>query len=72
MGVDLGIVKRSGAWYEYSGEKLGQGKEAAKATLRENEKMAKEIELKIRQAAQQTHDLPLQVGGEDETAAKEK
>ena len=65
VGVEYEIVKRSGAWYEYSGEKLGQGKEAAKATLRGNPKMALEIEKKIRKYASEKADVSLQVGGEE-------
>jgi len=70
VGVELDLVKRSGDWYEYAGEKLGQGKEAAKATLRENEKLANEIDQKIRKYIKEKQDLPLQVGGEEEEKSK--
>ena len=50
LGVDLGIVKKSGAWFSYEGQKVGQGREAAKRTLAENEAMAAEISGKIREA----------------------
>lgn len=70
VGVELGLVKRSGAWYEYGGEKIGQGKEAAKNTLRENKKLSAEIEQKIRKHVSEKGDLPLQVGGEEEEKAK--
>lgn len=66
VGVELGFVKRSGAWYEYNGEKLGQGKEASKATLRENKKISEEIDQKIRKYIKEKQDLPLQVGSEEE------
>jgi recombination protein RecA len=36
VGTDLGIIKKSGAWYTYEGEQLGQGRENAKAFLMEN------------------------------------
>ena len=36
MAVDCGVAKKSGAWYTYGDERLGQGREAAKQTLREN------------------------------------
>ncbi|MBI2414951.1 recombinase RecA [candidate division WWE3 bacterium] len=65
VGVELELVKKSGAWYEYNGEKLGQGKEAAKNTLRANHKLAQEIEKKIRDKVKEQHDIPLQVGGEE-------
>jgi recombination protein RecA len=54
VGVDLGIVKKSGAWFTYEGEQLGQGREKAKQFLVENLDMMLEISEKIRQ----TVDLP--------------
>ncbi len=47
-GVEQGIVKKSGAWYTYDGEQLGQGKENARTTLREHPELAAEIETKIK------------------------
>lgn len=44
LGVEHGFIKKSGAWYTYNGEQLGQGKEKARITLRENPETAKEIE----------------------------
>src|SRR5205085_2095144 len=49
VGVDLGIVKKSGAWFTYEGEQLGQGREKAKQFLIENLDMMMEISEKIRQ-----------------------
>ena len=48
MGVDLDIVKKSGAWYTYEGDELGQGKENSRAFLIDNPDLANEIEAKIR------------------------
>jgi recombination protein RecA len=48
FGVDHDIVKKSGAWYTYEGEQLGQGKENARKFLIENDKLADEIEKKIK------------------------
>ncbi len=48
MGVELGIVNKSGSWFSYSGNKLGQGREAVKTLLQDNEGLANEIEGKIR------------------------
>jgi recombination protein RecA len=48
FGVDHDIVKKSGAWYTYDGEQLGQGKENARKFLVENEAIASEIEKKIK------------------------
>lgn len=47
MGVDCGIVRKSGAWYTYDGDQLGQGKEKARHFLRDNPEIADEIEDKI-------------------------
>ena len=49
MGVDTGIVKKSGAWYTYEGDQLGQGKENARAFMRDNPDLALEIEKRIRE-----------------------
>ena len=43
LGVDLGVVKKSGAWYTYEGEQLGQGRENAKKFLLENPEVMVEI-----------------------------
>ena len=48
IGVDLGIVKKSGAWYTYEGEQLGQGRENAKQFLIENPEIMVEISERIR------------------------
>ena len=50
MGVNHRIVEKSGAWYAYKGEKIGQGKDNTREFLRENPAMANEIEMKIREA----------------------
>ncbi|HEX3394823.1 MAG TPA: recombinase RecA [Acidimicrobiales bacterium] len=49
VGVDLGLVKKSGAWYTYDGEQLGQGRENAKVFLIENPEIMMEISERIRQ-----------------------
>lgn len=49
LGVEAGIIEKSGAWFSYNGEKLGQGKENVKLLLKENESLSKEIEQKIRE-----------------------
>jgi recombination protein RecA len=50
MGVTHHIVDKSGAWYAYNGEKIGQGKDNAREFLRENPEISREIENKIREA----------------------
>jgi recombination protein RecA len=49
VGVDHAIIKKSGAWYTYDGDQLGQGKENVRSFLRDNPDMADEIEKKIKE-----------------------
>jgi len=49
VGVEQGIVRKSGAWYTYEGDQLGQGKEKVRAFLKENPDLANEIEKKIKE-----------------------
>jgi recombination protein RecA len=49
MGVELGIVQKSGSWFSYNSDKLGQGRESVKQLMLDNPEMANEIEAKIRE-----------------------
>ena len=49
LAAEAKIIEKSGAWYSYKGEKMGQGKENVKALLAQNEKLYNEIETKVRQ-----------------------
>ena len=49
LGSECGILEKTGSWYSYNGEKLGQGKENVKLLLKENRKLYDEIEEKIRE-----------------------
>ena len=49
MGVEHGLVKKSGAWFTYDGDQLGQGKENSRRFLRDNPELADEIERRIRE-----------------------
>jgi recombination protein RecA len=49
LGVEQGIVRKSGAWYTYEGDQLGQGKENARTFLRDNPDLSQEIEKKIKE-----------------------
>ena len=49
LAVDAGIVEKSGAWFSYKGEKLGQGKENVKLLLKEKKELADELEKQIRE-----------------------
>src|SRR4026209_1581701 len=51
LGVSHGVLEKSGAWYIYNGDRLGQGKDNARDFLKENPALAKETELKIREKA---------------------
>jgi recombination protein RecA len=50
LGVEFGIVKKSGSWFSYNDSKLGQGRDAAKICMRDNPELAAEIEAKIKEA----------------------
>jgi recombination protein RecA len=62
MGVKAGIVEKSGSWYSYGDERIGQGRENAKQFLREHPEVALEIEDKIRAS----HGLDFGIAGGDE------
>ena len=50
LGVEHNIIQKSGSWFSYEGSKLGQGRDAAKALLKDNPELAEEIEAKVREA----------------------
>jgi recombination protein RecA len=69
VAVDLGIVKKAGAWYTYEGEQLGQGRENAKQFLRDSAELVVEIDNRIRQEFAATviaADVPLGSGENDD------
>jgi recombination protein RecA len=49
MGVEADIVEKSGSWYSYNGDRIGQGKDNVRDFLKENPAIAKDIEAKIRE-----------------------
>ncbi|RVB31671.1 recombinase RecA, partial [Mesorhizobium sp. M7A.F.Ca.CA.004.05.1.1] len=63
LGVKAGIVEKSGAWFSYNSQRLGQGRENAKLFLRDNPDTAREIELSIRQNAGLIAEKFLENGG---------
>jgi len=69
LGVDLGIVKKSGAWFTYESDQLGQGKENSRQFLIDNPDLANEIEGKIRAHYAATEIDPALVAAIDEAAA---
>jgi recombination protein RecA len=68
MGVNAKVIEKSGAWYAYQGEKIGQGRDNAREFLRENEALAFEIENKVRESL----GIPLLAGGVEAPAVKEE
>jgi len=70
LGVQAKIVDKAGAWYSYSGERIGQGKDNAREFLRENPDIAREIENRIRESlgvnAMPPADAGVAVAGEEE------
>jgi recombination protein RecA len=66
LGAKAGVVEKSGAWFSYGDERIGQGRENAKQFLKDNPKMALEIEDKIRAA----HGLDFDMGAHDEDAGE--
>jgi recombination protein RecA len=67
MGVNAKVIEKSGAWYAYNGEKIGQGRDNAREFLRENEALAFEIENKVRDSL----GIPLLAGGVEAPVAKD-
>ena len=49
LATDANILEKSGSWYSYNGDKIGQGKETVKALLKENKELCKELEEKVRE-----------------------
>ena len=49
LGVNTGVIKKSGAWFSYNGSKLGQGREAVKRVIGDNPELAEELTVKIRE-----------------------
>jgi recombination protein RecA len=69
LGVRAGIVEKSGAWFSFNGDRIGQGRENTKAFLKDNPKVAAEIEKAIRQNAGLIVDKMLQAAPEGDEAA---
>lgn len=70
LGVNYDIVEKSGSWYSYNSQRLGQGKENLKEYLKKNPQLAEEIEAKVREKLQNNKDLV--ISNIDEDSAEEK
>ncbi|OGD62513.1 recombinase RecA [Candidatus Beckwithbacteria bacterium RBG_13_42_9] len=66
VGVELGVIERSGAFFKFKDQILGQGREAAKMTLNESPKLAKEIEAEIWRVVKEGKEVPKEVGEQKE------
>lgn len=66
VGLELGIIGKSGSFFNYDGKPIAQGKEAAKLFLRENPKVADEIDKKIRSVMTSGKPLPKEIGETEE------
>jgi recombination protein RecA len=71
LGVKAGVVEKSGAWFSYNSQRLGQGRENAKQFLRDNPDTAREIELVLRQNAGLIAERLLENGGPEPDEAAE-
>ena len=69
LAVNLNLVEKSGAWFSYKGEKIGQGRENAKQYIKEHAEVAKELETKIRENFTQAFEKSL---ADDEPEKKEE
>jgi recombination protein RecA len=72
LGAAAGVVEKSGAWFSYNGQRIGQGRENAKQFLKENPQMAAEIEKAIRQNAGLVAGAMMDRKGAGEPAAAEE
>jgi recombination protein RecA len=72
LGVAHGVLEKTGAWYAYKGDRLGQGKDNAREFLRDNAELAREIEIKIREKAGVLMPLPVNPAANEEAEAEER
>lgn len=62
LGVELGIIQKSGSWFSYNGQKLAQGRDAAKAMILDNPELAEELEEKIMEGLREQAKNPVKKG----------
>ena len=63
LGVNTGVIKKSGAWFSYNGSKLGQGREAVKRVIGDNPELAEELTVKIREVRDDAKRAEHKAGG---------
>jgi recombination protein RecA len=62
VAVELGLIDKKGSFFNYNGKPLAQGREAAKLVFKEKQKLAEEIEKKIREIAASGKEIPKEIG----------
>lgn len=72
IGSEIGVIKKSGTWYSYEGNKIGQGKDNTRQWLKDNPEIAQEIEQKIREAFQSGVKLVEKKGKKEKAEAAEE
>lgn len=72
LGVELGFIDKAGAWFSYSGQRIGQGKENARQFLKDHPEIAQEIETKIRQATIGPNLKPVKSSAKDDKGEEAK
>ena len=68
LGAKSGVIEKSGSWYSYGGERIGQGRENVKIYLKENKKIAEEITTAIKKNEGLTDNLETDIDGKEEQA----
>ena len=58
LGVDYGVIDKSGSWFSYNGSKLAQGRDAAKQVIQDNPELAEELEKQIMEALRESDAAP--------------
>ncbi|MFZ5424737.1 MAG: recombinase RecA [Patescibacteria group bacterium] len=64
VGVELDIIKKSGSWYEFNGEKLGQGRDVAKQSIKDNPKIFEAVTKQVQDKLKDNHAVPLEIGSD--------
>ena len=72
IAAEAGIIDKSGAWYSYGKERIGQGRENAKLYLKDHPEMSAEVEARVKQHLGVSKTEPAGAGADEESAASEE
>lgn len=76
VAIELDVIQKSGSWFSYNGEKLGQGRDNVRKYMKENPEFTKEIDMKIREMLKDANmsfsDKPKNTAGQTDTASADK